>query len=217
MRSSSSDRVARHFDAHARDFDAIYSADKGLARSLRDRVTRGTVVRRLDFVNDLAEDDPPRRVLDVGCGSGRFGASLAQRGAEVVVGLDFAPEMLVLAEQRCAEAGVADRCTFLEADFLTWEWDEPFDLVLAVGVLDYVAEADPFIARLASASRGTTVISFPRLVHPLVPVRAARLRMNGCPVFFYRRNEVESFGRRHFPSSRVIPFDRDFLLLGQAT
>ncbi len=217
MRSSSSDRVARHFDSHARDFDAIYSEDKGLVRSLRDRVTRGTVVRRLDFVNDLVEGNPPKRVLDVGCGSGRFGASLGQRGAEVVVGLDFAPEMLVLAEQRCAEAGVGDRCTFLKEDFLTWEWDEPFDLVLAIGVLDYVAEAGPFVARLASASRGTTVISFPRLLHPLVPVRAARLRMKECPVYFYRRDEVEALGRSHFPRSRVVMFDRDFLLLGQAT
>ncbi len=217
MRSSSSDKVARHFDSHARDFDAIYSADKGLVRSIRDRVTRGTVVRRLDYVNDLVEGNPPKRVLDVGCGSGRFGASLAQRGAEVVVGLDFAPEMLVLAEQRCAEAGVGERCKFLQEDFLTWQWDEPFDLVLAIGVLDYVAEADPFVARLASASRGTTVISFPRLIHPLVPVRAARLRMKECPVYFYRRNQVEALGRSHFPTSRVIMFDRDFLLLGQAS
>jgi 2-polyprenyl-3-methyl-5-hydroxy-6-metoxy-1,4-benzoquinol methylase len=217
MRSSSSDRVARHFDSHARDFDAIYSADKGLLRSLRDRLTRGTVTGRLDFVNDLAAGNPPKRVLDVGCGSGRFGASLAQRGAEVVVGLDFAPEMLVLAEQRCAEAGVGDRCTFLQEDFLTWEWDEPFDLVLAIGVLDYVAEADPFIARLATASRGMTVISFPRLMHPLTPVRALRLRMKECPVYFYRQNEVDALARSHFPNSQVVMFDRDYLLIGQAS
>lgn len=211
--SSPEHRVARHFDVHAQDFDSIYETEKGFLRTARDRLTRGTVVKRLDFIREIAADLKPARVLDVGCGSGRFAVSLAGDGA-TVVGLDFAPEMLALARQKAAQAGVADRCEFLEVDFMTWDWDEPFDLVLAIGVLDYVPHAAPFVARLAKASRGRTVISYPRRFHPLVPVRIARLRMRGCPVFFYDRAQVESLARASFRRWEVTTFGRDFLLVG---
>ncbi len=214
MSSSSPEaRVARHFDVHARDFDAIYDTQKGLLRTARDRLTRGTVVRRLDFIGEVAADLRPSRVLDVGCGSGRFAVDLARRGASVV-GLDFAPEMLSLARDKADDAGVGDRCQFLQVDFMKWDWDEPFDLVLAIGVLDYVSQAAPFVARLARASRGRTVISFPRRYHPLVPVRVARLRLRGCPVFFYDRREVEELARACFRRWEIKPFQRDVLLLG---
>lgn len=211
--SSPEGRVARHFDVHAQDFDSIYETDKGLLRTARDRLTRGTVVKRLDFIREIAGEMKPARVLDAGCGSGRFSVTLAREGA-TVVGLDFAPEMLALARKKAAEAGVADRCEFLEANFMTWDWEEPFDLVLAIGVLDYVPDAAPFIARLAKASRGRTVISFPRRYHPLVPVRVARLRLRGCPVFFYDRGQVEAFARASFQRWEVKPLQRDLLLLG---
>lgn len=214
--SSPEDQVARHFDAHAQDFDSIYDTEKSALRAVRDRLSRGTVVKRLQFIRDLATELKPSRVLDVGCGSGRFAVALARQGA-TVVGLDFAPEMLALAREKAAAAGVVDRCEFLNADFMAWDWGEPFDLVLAVGVLDYVPEAAPFVARLASASRGTTVISFPRRYHPLVPVRIARLRLSGCPVFFYDRNQVESYGRSSFRQWEVKPFDRDLLLVGKGS
>ncbi len=211
--SSPEGRVARHFDAHARDFDAIYETDKSPLRTLRDRLTRGTVVKRLDFIREIGADLRPRRVLDVGCGSGRFCVALARDGA-TVVGLDFAPEMLALAREKANEAGVASRCQFLQVDFMTWDWDEPFDLVLAIGVLDYVPESQPFVARLAKASRGRTVVSFPRRYHPLVPVRIARLRLSGCPVFFYDRGQVESLARASFGRWEIRTLDRDYLLVG---
>lgn len=213
--SSAEDRVAKHFDVHAQDFDSIYETRKSLLRRVRDRLSRGTVVKRLKHIDHLGAALKPRRVLDVGCGSGRFCVTLAQHGADTVVGLDFAPEMLVLARQKAGDASVAEKCQFLEADFMQWEWDEPFDLVLAVGVLDYVPAAAPFVERLSKASRGQTVISFPRRFHPLVPVRAARLRLSGCPVFFYSRAEVEALARASFGRWEIKPFDRDYLLTGE--
>ena len=52
------------------------------------------------------------KICDIGCGSGRFVASLAKRGAQVT-GVDFAPEMLKLGAQLAEKEGVADRCKFV--------------------------------------------------------------------------------------------------------
>jgi SAM-dependent methyltransferase len=214
--SSDPNPVAEYFDRHAVDFDTIYASRKGPIRSLRDRVTRGTVVRRLDFVKEAAARERPESVLDVGCGSGRFAIDLALGGSKVI-GLDFAPDMLRLAREQAEKAGVAEKCTFLDLDFMTWEPPQAFDLVLAIGVLDYIDDAEPFVARLAGVAQGSVIISFPRALHPLVPMRLVRLRLSGCPVHFYRRSTVEAFGRRHFEDFRVVPFARDFLLVGRTS
>lgn len=215
MMSSRSDEaamVARYFDDHAKDFDDIYATDKSALRRMRDRV-RGTVVQRLEFVDAVAAESKPQRVLDVGCGSGRFALRLAARGAEVV-GLDFAGDMLELAERLAVEAGVGEKCSFVKADFLAWEADGAFDLGLAIGVVDYVADPAPLIAKLSDLTRGRLIVSFPRRLHPLVPLRYVRLRAADCPVHFYSRSQVEALGRSHVPDYRVIGFGRDYLLVG---
>lgn len=205
-------RVARHFDHHAVDFDTIYEANKGWARQLRDAVSRGTVVRRLDFVEDLARRLPTGRVLDVGCGSGRFCVRLAHRGWEAV-GIDFADEMVALAEAHAGRAGVSQQCTFLAADFLSWEADQRFDLGLAIGVFDYVADPGPLLEKLMTLTEGRVVVSFPKLLHPLAAPRRARLGALGCPVHFYRRSQVERMAGTAAPGAVVVPFHRDYLLV----
>ena len=207
-------RVAGYFDRHAVDFDTIYEERKGWVRGLRDRLSRGTVVERLAFVEELASSRPAGRVLDVGCGSGRFAVALARRGWEAV-GLDFAPEMVALADRAAAQAAVPQRCTFLAATFLEWEAPGRFDLGLAIGVFDYVADPAPLLAKLASLTGGRVVVSFPKRVHPLVPLRWARLRAAGCPVWFYTQREVKALGRAHLGQFRVVPFHRDWLLVGE--
>ena len=72
------------------------------------------------------------RVLDVGCGVGRWSRLLAARGASVT-GVDLSPTMIAQAERRAAADGVADRCRFQVqdcristwADASTWCWASP--------------------------------------------------------------------------------------------
>jgi len=213
---SESDRVAHYFDKHAADFDSIYEeSGKRVIRDLRDRLSRGTVLRRLEHVRALAAREQPSSVLDVGCGGGRFSIPLAMAGARVT-GLDFAPEMIAMADRRAEEVGVGERCTFLAKDYLDWTAPEPFDLSLACGVADYVSDPGLLIEKMAADTRGTAIVSFPNKWHPLVPPRKIRLAMEGCPVFFYTRRQVEDLGRRYLEEFTVTTLGRDFMLIGRS-
>ncbi len=94
---------------------------------------------------------PGTRVLDVGCGVGRWSRLLAARGAEVT-GVDLSPTMIAQAQRRAADAGVADRCRFLVQDLSRLDAGGPFDLILGVTVLQHIL--DP--AALRSALRAMT-------------------------------------------------------------
>lgn len=83
--------------------------------------------------------DPGCRVLDVGCGVGRWSRLLAARGAQVT-GIDLSPTMIEEAERRAAQAGVADRCTFHVQDVSDLRVRGQFDLVLAVTVLQHILD-----------------------------------------------------------------------------
>jgi SAM-dependent methyltransferase len=69
------------------------------------------VARMLDIAKVTAKD----HVIDLGSGDGRTVIAAAKRGARAH-GIEYNPEMVELAKQKAAEAGVSDRATFEKAD-----------------------------------------------------------------------------------------------------
>jgi SAM-dependent methyltransferase len=89
---------------------------------------------------------PGMRVLDVGCGVGRWSRLLAARGAEVT-GVDLSPTMIGEASRRAAAAGLTERCRFLVQDSSSLDLGAKFDLVLGVTMLQHIL--DPHALRAA--------------------------------------------------------------------
>jgi len=71
--------------------------------------------QQIDWLWQKLALKPGCRVLDVTCGPGLYAVALAQRGCEVT-GIDFSPASIRHARHLAIDAGVADRCTFIEAD-----------------------------------------------------------------------------------------------------
>lgn len=67
---------------------------------------------------------PGATVLDLCCGTGDWSIALAQAVGPTgqVYALDFSAEMLKIAEQKVAQAGLADRVTLIQGDAM----DLPF-------------------------------------------------------------------------------------------
>jgi SAM-dependent methyltransferase len=70
--------------------------------------------------------DPPARILDAGCGTGRVAIRVAELGYDVV-GVDVDPRMLGEARR------LAPACAWVEADLATLDLGGGFDLVVAAG------------------------------------------------------------------------------------
>lgn len=81
------------------------------------------------------------RVLDVGCGVGRWSSLLAARGA-LVTGMDLSPTMIAEAERRARDSGLAERCRFLVQDLAHLDAGEKFDFVIGVTVLQHILDPE---------------------------------------------------------------------------
>ncbi len=94
------------------------------------------------------EAAPGMRVLDVGCGVGRWSRLLAARGGRVT-GVDLSPTMIAEAGRRAAAGGLASHCRFLVQDCAALEIAGTFDLILCVTMLQHMLD----IGALRSALR----------------------------------------------------------------
>lgn len=82
---------------------------------------------------------PGTRVLDVGCGVGRWSTLLAGRGG-LVTGIDLSPTMIAEAKRRAGAQGIADQCRFLVQDLAHLDAGEKFDLIIGVTVLQHILD-----------------------------------------------------------------------------
>lgn len=188
-------QVAEYWNKIANRFDAIYTGNKNpIARGL-DRWLRRDIYQRFEWVMSQATDARGMKICDIGCGSGRFVASLAKRGAQVT-GVDFAPEMLKLSAQLADKEGVADRCKFVLSDVLDWKTDEQFDLVIAIGFWDYVADPLPRLQVIRRLTKTAFLSAWPRAATLRAAIRKVRLQADGCPVYFWHLAQVEDYLQR---------------------
>ena len=130
------------FDDLASAYDAAFTAS-ALGRTLRTLTWQ-----RLDAV--LSDS---RRVLEIGCGTGEDAIRLARRGVDVLA-TDPSPAMLLVAKEKAAHAGCADRIEFrcMPMERLGTELaGERFDGVWSnFGAVNCVQRLDAAIAEVAA-------------------------------------------------------------------
>jgi 2-polyprenyl-3-methyl-5-hydroxy-6-metoxy-1,4-benzoquinol methylase len=187
-------QVQTYFTDRARLFDALYEED-GWARRSFNQIFRRPMFTRYMLTLGALRQVQGRRLLDVGCGAGRYAIELAGRGAQVT-GIDFSDEMLTMAKVRASEAELEGSADFVSADFIDWasHTDARFDTAIAMGVLDYVEDAESFVAMMAQRA-DEVIISFPSPTPVRMPLRKLRYASRGCPVYFYRRARIEAIYR----------------------
>ncbi|HEX4106769.1 MAG TPA: class I SAM-dependent methyltransferase [Solirubrobacteraceae bacterium] len=194
-------RVRSRFREKAEAFDDLYEDERPLARRLRP----GLVRRRRLATATIAERSSPS-VLDVGCGSGRIGEFALQAGAGRYVGVDFSEPMIEMARARLER--FSDRTELITDDFLTAPLLGPFEVVLAVGLFDYLPEPHRFARRMHDlcAPGGVVVGSFPTWSWLKGPVRKVRYEWIGdCPIFNYSRRELQMlFGACGFEPVEIL-------------
>ena len=69
--------------------------------------------------------------------------------------------MLALAREEARLHKVEGACEFREANFLDANFDEKFDVSIAMGVFDYLPDPETFLRKMASVTTSKVIASFP--------------------------------------------------------
>ena len=210
------DKVRDHFHDDAARFDAIYDTNKGAFARFVDNYWRGVVQKRLELNVERLEPLAGKKILDVGCGSGRFCIAFASRGATKVIGIDFASGMIDIANKLAAEAGLSDRveyiCGLFPNDIDTSE--APFDACTGNGFFDYVEKPIPIIARMRELTNGRMIMSFPKKYEWRIPQRKLRFWLKGTPLFLYTESQVRDImAKAGVTKYEIVFLDRDYLVI----
>jgi SAM-dependent methyltransferase len=205
------ERTASFFDRYAFDFNAIYGNSNSAFEGLINRLFRRSMLIR--YQRTLAACNPINgcSVIDVGCGPGHYSVALASAGAQRVLGMDFAPGMLTIASQAAQAAGVAQRCSFVEGDFLAYPLEEKFDYTIVMGFMDYAADARAVIDRVLAITRRRAFFSFPKAGGPLAWQRQLRYRSR-CDLFLYREDQIRGLFSPTGAAFALEPIGRDFFV-----
>lgn len=137
-------------------------------------------LRQIEF------DVAGKKILDVGCGTGRHAIRMAEAGAEVT-GVDFSLKMLEVARKKAAGLGVK----FMHSDLNAIPLDEPFDMVVCSLVLNHVEDlrsAMKEIARLTKVG-GRVLISDMRSDHWRTKTKEIKLLEN-FTTFAFRHTQA---------------------------
>lgn len=104
-----------------------------------------------------------KTILDFGCGIGFGTIEMAQHGARRVIGVDIRQDVLEVAREAAAAAGVAEKCTFVEAV------SEPVDVIVSVDAFEHFDDPSSILDLMSSLLKddGFVLLSFgPTWYHP---------------------------------------------------
>jgi 2-polyprenyl-3-methyl-5-hydroxy-6-metoxy-1,4-benzoquinol methylase len=211
------DLVNSYFNREAERFDAIYEKDKPIHQQIGDNLFRRVILERFSLVVN-AIGAPGSSMLDVGCGPGRYGIELARRGAKRCLGVDVAANMIEIARSEAEKAGVADRCEWAVSDWLSFQTDEQFDAIVAMGYYDYLEDPLPHLEKMIARARGRVFASFPKRWTVRTGLRIVRFKLANGFVRFYSREDVLGFfrsaGQTAFLS--LVDLGRDYVAIYDA-
>jgi len=185
------ERVRAHYQTYATE---------ELERLAKDRYARIEFEVTWRFIAELIPSRPGgARMLDAGCGPGRYAVALAQAGHRVSL-LDLSPHCLELAEEWGRVAGVFDSMDELVEgdvrDLSRWP-DGLFDGALLLGPLYHL---------LSTRERGRCVREVRRVLKPGAPVIASAIA----------RFTPARLALRHWPDQIDAPELRQALATGAA-
>jgi hypothetical protein len=123
--------------------------------------------------------------------------------------------MIELSRARLAR--FSDRCELILDDFLEARIEGTFEVVLALGLFDYLPEPHRYSRRMFElcAAGGCVIGSFPTWSLVKGPVRKLRYEVIGdCPIFNYSRRELElMFGASGFERVEIASPGRSGFLV----
>jgi cyclopropane-fatty-acyl-phospholipid synthase len=133
------ENVAHHYDLSDKLYDLFLDEDKqyscGYYKSPDDTLEMAQAQKKAHIAAKLCLK-PGMRVLDIGCGWGGMGLTLAQDYGANVVGVTLSKEQHKVAVKRAKAEGLEDQVEFRLQDYRHVKG--PFDRIVSVGMFEHV-------------------------------------------------------------------------------
>jgi len=115
---------------------------------------------------------------------------LAEKGANVT-GIDYAKNMIKIAQMYREKSKFKSNVEFFQSDFMT-DFDNisKFDISIALGVFDYIENPVSFMQKIKNITTEKFIASFPAKYNLQSTMRKLWLRSRNCPVYFYDENKI---------------------------
>jgi len=183
-------KVGTYFDKAAETFDTFYDKKRNRFMQWIDIRFRSDMFERFRITFQALGSLQDKTLIDIGCGSGPYVAEAVRRGCLKVTGLDMASGMLDLAKHRVESLGIGNKCNFILGTFPENAPPDKYDCAIVMGVIDYIADPDSFLSKLASHVTSLAVLSFPSKHWFRTPFRKFRYWLKRCPVYFYDSDQI---------------------------
>jgi 2-polyprenyl-3-methyl-5-hydroxy-6-metoxy-1,4-benzoquinol methylase len=192
-----SQNAKQYWDERSELFGNYY-----LRPSLFDKIFRKGIFTRVAVALKTCRQLDRPVVLDIGSGPGINSVTFIKNStAQKVVGIDFASKMIEYANQHAQKEGVEDKCQFVTGDFLDYDFGGiSFDLSVALGVFDYIGDAQIFLKKMSDVSDKAYVVSWPENG---LRMMLRRFRYD-CPVYHYTKADLHRFHEYCRPSKLDI-------------
>jgi cyclopropane-fatty-acyl-phospholipid synthase len=131
--------VAHHYDLSDRLYDLFLDRDRQYSCAYFTHPHTDLERAQADKKRHLAAKlllQPGMRVLDIGSGWGGLALSLAEAGADEVLGITLSEQQLGVSRERAKRQGLADRVRFELRDYR--ELRGTFDRIVSVGMFEHV-------------------------------------------------------------------------------
>ncbi len=132
--------VAHHYDLNGRLYSLFLDRDRQYSCAYFPRgdetLEEAQAAKKRHLAAKLCLDRPGLSVLDIGCGWGGLGLTLARDYGARVLGVTLSTEQLAEARARAEAEGLADRVKFELLDYRAVE--QRFDRIVSVGMFEHV-------------------------------------------------------------------------------
>jgi len=195
-------KLSEYFEDIAADFDSYYGRPKGFFNKMINAWLRKPgLIKRMEITLKLINPSSGKRILDVGCGSGKLAIECAKRGAEVC-GIDISKNMIKIAKEQCKRNNL--KIEFIVGDALK-ELPKNFEFSVALGVLEYLEQPNALLRNmLASVKNGGKIIfSVPSLFAFQTPIRKVYLHFRRVKCYFYTKKKILNLVNRFREVSNV--------------
>jgi len=205
MKMNLEQRIIKKFDEHTDIFPPTID------------ITDARVVKVLEFLGVPSH----KKILDVGCGKGRFCRIMKDSGFADVVGIDASEGLIRVAQKNNTDI------TFFQANVTDMPFnDNEFDVVLCIEVLEHIVDIQKAIAEMARILKpgGSLCIIDKNIVslHPSlgVPTLLWKFFLERTNKWFYPKNfpfrekyftrqEIENIMKKHFSKTEATYISSD--------